>query len=164
MVKKSPAELEQLTRDIMALRYGVEEPAFKPQPRVSVTVVAKYFKVKRDLVESLLAKYFYRLAHPKKRRNVDEALLAEFVSQPNLDAQAGLNLETRAQIFNRRYPGQQVTRHDLCVFMRRRGIKKKRVSLIKRNPRRMDDDKFFAQKRAIAHELFLLNAQGYEIW
>ena len=72
MVKKTPAQLEELTRDILALRYGVEAPAFKPQPRVSVTVVAKYFKIEKSLVEQLLRKYFYRLEHPVRRRNVDK--------------------------------------------------------------------------------------------
>ena len=84
----------------MALRYGVEEPTFKPQPRVSVTVVAKFFKVKRDLVEQLLRKYFWRLEHPKPPPKVDDQLLAEFVSESNLAAHARLNLTARANLFN----------------------------------------------------------------
>ena len=48
--------------------------------------------------------------------------------------------------------------------MRLRGIRKKRTYHLKRNPRRIDEDKFWAQKRAIAHELFMLQSQGYEIW
>ena len=75
-----------------------------------------------------------------------------------------MSLAARAQIFNEQHPGQQLTAKDLGKFMRQRGIKKKRVRLFKRNPRRMGGDAWWQRKHAIAHELMKLNERGFKIW
>ena len=48
--------------------------------------------------------------------------------------------------------------------MRKQRIVKKKLRVVKRNPRLVDDHKFALMKRALAHELFSLHAQGYQIW
>ena len=161
------SELEQLTRDILRLRYGHEDATRSDKPLFSVTCVAKYLHRSHALVTSVLGKYFRQLesTEPKRRHAATPAWkIAEHATQARLATQVTKSLAVQAEEFNRANPDYHTDRWELGKIYRRLGISKKKVVKQKCNPKKYTPDVIEEMATQLRSRVLELDDAGYNFW